>query len=126
MVRATLCMAKKATCWPMSSLLAGTRLYTHTHTHTHTQTYTHTNTHTHTHTVCTYTYMYIYIYICMYMHTHTHTLTHTHTHTQAGPPPEDEAVKFMALLPWILPIVCLTILVVVGVGAKMCVALSLP
>lgn len=38
----------------------------------------------------------------------------------AGPPPEDEAVKFMALLPWILPVVCLTILVVVGVGAKMC------
>ena len=38
----------------------------------------------------------------------------------AQPPPQDEAVKFMAWLPWILPIVCLTILVVVGVGAKMC------
>ena len=39
---------------------------------------------------------------------------------KASPPPEDEAVKFMALLPWILPVVCLSILVIVGVGARMC------
>ena len=39
---------------------------------------------------------------------------------KASPPPEDEAVKFMALLPWILPVVCLTILVTVGIGARMC------
>ncbi|EKX41264.1 hypothetical protein GUITHDRAFT_153901 [Guillardia theta CCMP2712] len=34
--------------------------------------------------------------------------------------PEDEAVYFMNMLPWILPVVCLTILVLVGIGAKMC------
>jgi len=39
---------------------------------------------------------------------------------KATAPPEDEAIKFMAWLPWILPGVCLTILVVVGCGARMC------
>eukprot|EP00287_Rhodomonas_sp_CCMP768_P003879 CAMPEP_0196717584 /NCGR_PEP_ID=MMETSP1091-20130531/944_1 /TAXON_ID=302021 /ORGANISM="Rhodomonas sp., Strain CCMP768" /LENGTH=168 /DNA_ID=CAMNT_0042057979 /DNA_START=92 /DNA_END=598 /DNA_ORIENTATION=+ len=34
--------------------------------------------------------------------------------------PEDEAEHFMNMLPWILPVVCLTILVLVGIGAKMC------
>mmetsp|Transcript_35369 Transcript_35369/g.83238 ORF Transcript_35369/g.83238 Transcript_35369/m.83238 type:complete len:170 (-) Transcript_35369:282-791(-) len=34
--------------------------------------------------------------------------------------PEDEAEHFMDMLPWILPVVCLTILVLVAIGAKMC------
>eukprot|EP00286_Rhodomonas_abbreviata_P029781 CAMPEP_0181315056 /NCGR_PEP_ID=MMETSP1101-20121128/15160_1 /TAXON_ID=46948 /ORGANISM="Rhodomonas abbreviata, Strain Caron Lab Isolate" /LENGTH=158 /DNA_ID=CAMNT_0023422215 /DNA_START=153 /DNA_END=629 /DNA_ORIENTATION=+ len=34
--------------------------------------------------------------------------------------PEDEAEHFMNMLPWILPVVCLSILVLVGIGAKMC------
>mmetsp|Transcript_65226 Transcript_65226/g.155579 ORF Transcript_65226/g.155579 Transcript_65226/m.155579 type:complete len:165 (+) Transcript_65226:66-560(+) len=34
--------------------------------------------------------------------------------------PEDEAQHFMSMLPWILPIVCLSILVIVAVSAKMC------
>jgi hypothetical protein len=32
--------------------------------------------------------------------------------------PEDEAAKFMTMLPWVLPIVCITILVLVGVGVS--------
>ena len=32
----------------------------------------------------------------------------------------DEPAKLMSLLPWILPAVCVSILVLVGIGAKMC------
>mmetsp|Transcript_58501 Transcript_58501/g.122229 ORF Transcript_58501/g.122229 Transcript_58501/m.122229 type:complete len:178 (-) Transcript_58501:75-608(-) len=39
---------------------------------------------------------------------------------KASVAPEDEAAKFMDMLPWVLPIVCISILVLVGIGAKMC------
>jgi len=39
---------------------------------------------------------------------------------KASKPTEDEPAKLMALLPWVLPAVCVSILVLVAIGAKMC------